>query len=911
MSEISVAVGRLAETNNVLTVDMKKLAGMNAMVEDILETTKALQSGDTNRSDHSDPVRSLSLAISSLSVQGQTLTYDRALLAGLHFPTIQTRHENIETAHAKTFEWIFQREPRTPDLSPIGFVEWLEQSNGVFWIHGKPGCGKSTLLKFICHHPQTLKHLGHWTENHAKFCEKLRLAPEDGTNPATTDGTRLSYEADLVNSYHGMRGGGKVDGEPEYAKLVTSKYFFWNTGSALQRSQEGLLRSLLFEVLRQCPEMISHVRRTRCRYRGYSTHPEDTRNLAAAESWSVEELLATLQDAINTRVSATFFLVVDGLDEYKEENRHTHRDLANTLHLIAQAPNVKICASSRPWTVFLDVFQNMAANSLKMDDLTREDMRRFIRDKFEAHEQFQRLCAHDANYAALTEEVVKRSQGVFLWVSLAVKSLLEGLTHHDSVQTLQQRLAQFPPDLEGFFSLMIDSIPTVYRRQSARTFLIALEAGIPMFLTVFSFFDDIEADPEFCRTRPQAPMDEAELTARHERIRRQLDGQTKGLLEVVARNDEGLYFTCEVHFLHRTVREFLRSSSKAQAFMTSGRQNVSEICVLACRGLLAGIRYAPYGYGASHHLPNGNVESSADLHYNNFPFLANLLSSFAIFSTKALSAANNEGTVFSLFKSVQAAERQHLDGFNSSRPGHANLEPYLPLSLCTNNGYPALLPQADYDWTHFCNLRWYPHETLFESALTPHYGAEWSQPLIIRHLLAHGGDPNLISDVTRMSPFQLYLDWIYPVIHQPGMDKIAFEIVGMLVAHGADLSAVVEGQRDRNGNRLRHHYESMTATAMIRTLFPPDKADQILAGAPPPGNKAQQAQQPPSTPKEPSSATPLQPDPTTPKASTPDSPTSISKPTLNPPSRGFRAALRDLSRRHFAGRKREDLTASQ
>jgi hypothetical protein len=38
--------------------------------------------------------------------------------------------------------------------------------------------------------------------------------------------------------------------------LQTANFFFWNSGGALQKSQEGLLRSLLYDVLGKVPELI-------------------------------------------------------------------------------------------------------------------------------------------------------------------------------------------------------------------------------------------------------------------------------------------------------------------------------------------------------------------------------------------------------------------------------------------------------------------------------------------------------------------------------------------------------------------------------------------------------------------------------------------------------------------------------
>lgn len=41
--------------------------------------------------------------------------------------------------------------------------------------------------------------------------------------------------------------------------LVMADFFFWKPGAELKRSQSGLLRSLLYEVLRQMPAIMPRV----------------------------------------------------------------------------------------------------------------------------------------------------------------------------------------------------------------------------------------------------------------------------------------------------------------------------------------------------------------------------------------------------------------------------------------------------------------------------------------------------------------------------------------------------------------------------------------------------------------------------------------------------------------------------
>ncbi len=796
MSEIAVAVNSLTKTNHLLSLDMKRLTAMEAMMKDVLKATKALQSGDRERQESNNPMQmqALSLAVSDLGVHGQTIAHEQDLLASLHFPMIQARHEKIEKAHANTYEWIY-RQPMPGDSKPVRFVEWLEQRNGIFWIHGKPGSGKSTLMKFICNQAQTRGHLRRWGTNHSKALDQLRGVGMEGTSkPEDENLKRLRYETELIESYH-QRSGGNGDSNGETAKLVTAKYFFWNSGSNLQKSQEGLLRSLVFEALRQCPELVGHVLKTRSEHPGFAANSGDPGPFFVTAPWSFEELLLTLRDIISVRMSATFCLFIDGLDEYQEENKRTYRDLVDTLNQIAKFPNAKICASSRPWTVFLDAFKNVSEYSLKLEDLTHGDIHRFVSDKFEQHDQYQHLKEHDAGYEVLIEDVTNRAQGVFLWVYLVVRELLDGLTYNDSVQMMRQRLNKFPKDLEDFFQHMIESIPPLYRRQAARTFFITMSAPEPLLLTLHAFLDYIEDNPEFSLKKDQR-LGRTELLRMHERMRRQLDGRTKGLLEVVS--DSSMEFSCSqfsVDFLHRTVRDFLQSPSKVQSFMTNDEKEVSEIWVLLCRGILSAVQHALARPSTVLLLSNQQLD--------------NFLFEFVHFAEKALRDPSNESVIIGLYKEVESTA-------NTVPRLSACLR--LPKLLC-EQGIPSLLPHMNYNWSVASSPN--PVEMpLLWTALIGFRGSASQQINVVAYLLENGADPN--QRWLRQSNFQAYLEVVSMLKHKEEGERDRFLIVAALVAHGADLSAIVQPD----------FVKAFSARDAIRNTFPPELASVILEGSP-------------------------------------------------------------------------------
>ena len=85
--------------------------------------------------------------------------------------------------------------------------------------------------------------------------------------------------------------------------------------------------------------------------------------------------------------------------------------------------------------------------------------------------------------------------GCFLWVVLVVRSLLQGLTNADSIATLWKRLQQIPTELEALFEHMLGSVESVYHKDMARSFLLAIAGRGQLPLLTYYFADNLEASP--------------------------------------------------------------------------------------------------------------------------------------------------------------------------------------------------------------------------------------------------------------------------------------------------------------------------------------------------------------------------------------------------------------------------------
>ncbi|RWA08934.1 hypothetical protein EKO27_g6160 [Xylaria grammica] len=542
LSDLSRKIADMEKTDRVFGIGMQK--ELNSLSEPVVaaiqrvineESRKALRECMAHQSRTGQPLQpsvieglskdleELRDALRSLRDRGRETASDQELLRGLHFSGIKDRHYKIDQAHAETFQWIF----RPTEPSNIPFDKWLQADSGTFFIYGKPGSGKSTLMKFIRNAPETGARLKRWAGD---------------------------------------------------KKMVIAHYFFWNAGPTLQKSQEGLLRSLLFEILRRCHYLIPLAKKTIVDVEDFESDED---------RWTKEQLLQTYQALVSEDFSTRFCFFVDGLDEYHDSSRNPE-ELIQTLKSLQSSPNIKLCVSSRPWPAFTEAFGDTEW-ILKVEDHTRNDILKYVNDKFNGSKQYRELTRENPEYGNLTDEVAIRANGVFLWVVLVVRNLLEGFRNHDSVELMRDRLESFPKDLELFFEHMLNSVDKIYQKLMTRTFQAAALSQRPLLLMFYSFLDDVSSN------RPiQEPLSLSDIKARQTRMRRQLYGRSKGLLEVVADEDETRpFFQLRVDFLHRTVRDFLReSASVRELFENNLEREQTNTPLLVCRTIEAEMKLA-------------------------------------------------------------------------------------------------------------------------------------------------------------------------------------------------------------------------------------------------------------------------------------------------------------------------------
>ncbi|KAF5541971.1 hypothetical protein FMEXI_7670 [Fusarium mexicanum] len=328
------------------------------------------------------------------------------LLSSLQFPEMNSRRNHISNNYPGTFNWILchhtsvpsnRGSPSESDLSDMDsqtsedirtsnknvcrcledfeitnevvsdcFPCWLESDSNIFWVSGKPASGKSSLMKFLASNFSTGTHLRNWRSN---------------------------------------------------VRILT--HSFWKPGKLLQRNVEGMVLSLLDQVLDCRPGLC----RMLCEAQPYVRHKR------SHSDWSLDELTDSLVRSLEASPEA-FCIFLDGMDEAKELEHLPWPDWTNAQVIHKLLKDI---------TLFV-------GNRLVLSGLHCRD-----RDR-------------------LVHEITKKAEGVFLWVSIVLGRLNQALRQgYATIEKLRERLEQTPSDLATLYAGMWDRIGDDGRLPSVRT----------------------------------------------------------------------------------------------------------------------------------------------------------------------------------------------------------------------------------------------------------------------------------------------------------------------------------------------------------------------------------------------------------------------------------------------------------
>ncbi|KAI0809525.1 hypothetical protein GGR55DRAFT_689298 [Xylaria sp. FL0064] len=335
----------------------------------------------------------------------EAILTDQECLRSLNEPEARIRLGEVSQAsrvNKGSFEWLF--------TDRVAYSEWLADDgyayDPIFWITGKPGSGKSTLMRFALEDPRS---------------ESL-LPPSIGRPMA---------------------------------------YFFHLRGKSLvQKSLQGMIQELLYQILEQFPDFFVSLK---------PVYERAVLKTGSGVKWGLEDLIegfrliADLSD-LSMRGRPRIFLFVDALDENQDQKDNVK--LLQVLREIVEryqarkkqpgTPLLKICLASRPWPSFHSAFGGRSRiPTISVNNFTTSDIKRYTQSLLLSPlSGIQYSEQYRSSVTDLAEQIASRAKGVF--------HIVDGTP----VNGLNDILSRYPTELDELYEHTIRRIPKEYRRET-------------------------------------------------------------------------------------------------------------------------------------------------------------------------------------------------------------------------------------------------------------------------------------------------------------------------------------------------------------------------------------------------------------------------------------------------------------
>jgi ankyrin repeat protein/Cdc6-like AAA superfamily ATPase len=346
------------------------------------------------------------------------------------------RQETIVEAERLTGDWL---------LDHANYVDWKTISGPqILWLVGKAGSGKSTILLALL--KKTLREF-----------ELQGLSDMLGKSPRSVDSYRSRLIAQDENAGNNV---------PNSKPIVAAFFYRFRTfaGEKTEASHTHMLRSILYQILRQDDSLFQYFREF---YRSLQTKsPVSTTHGESSSSpdWSFEPMLSIFSAMLQKEdFRRPVYIFLDALDESEDT---TARD--KLLSLIVDSSRstnklrIKVLVASRPMGEL--VARTNERQKIVLERENHGDIKRIIAAglrpirKHLARLDRQQQARFDLeNFGS---RLVKKANGVILWISVVLKevnNLLSGVMSPAALQEKLDRLSN-STDMDSLYLVIIQRL---------------------------------------------------------------------------------------------------------------------------------------------------------------------------------------------------------------------------------------------------------------------------------------------------------------------------------------------------------------------------------------------------------------------------------------------------------------------
>ncbi|KAM0311084.1 hypothetical protein ACHAO8_007517 [Botrytis cinerea] len=443
-------------------------------------------------------------------------------------PSLQKHQQEI-------LRWLAIQKSQIANSAAPGSGKWLMKNrefrswqssdhNSVLWIQGSPGAGKSTLA--------------------ANFVKDLK-------NYSLKDRPAIILD------------------------------HFFHSGSP-DTSARSLLRSLIFQLMSINTSSLSDLVSLLSQKRNCYHKVEEPRNSWGewiSETVLTEEFLGTCLEA--TAKAHQLYIIIDALDECPDGEISSIMSLLYFLNSISLKNSIKLFITCRPSLMYEKAFSCLPHHKIVLENENQTELQQFV--SFKMSTQFPDF----PNQKQISDTLLKRAAGTFLWVKLVIHNLRDFTHHEENITKIS--VSRIPTSLDDVYNAIYEYVLRVESRAVLRLLGWVVFARRPFSLRELKVAMDVYERSITVSSQSSRHITQDQTLSPYQVSIEVLIASCHGLLEV--EGADGI-----VSLVHLSARTFLISRAASEnpqlgysdaKYFNNTHISIAEVCVtyLAFRSL--------------------------------------------------------------------------------------------------------------------------------------------------------------------------------------------------------------------------------------------------------------------------------------------------------------------------------------
>ncbi|KAI0183818.1 Alpha/Beta hydrolase protein, partial [Xylaria flabelliformis] len=216
------------------------------------------------------------------------------------------------------------------------------------------------------------------------------------------------------------------------SQTILLRFFFNARGSDMEKSREALYKTLLHSLIQESPLML-------CEVLALYLEKETRGNIV---QWQTPELVDVFHDKIKHFRTSDIEILIDALDECSEaEVLRVIRRFEESIQVPRSHTTLRVCWSSRFYPhISLRTVQGI---ELVVNNNNGGDIKQYVQSilPIDSHKPLR----------SVSEDIIARAQGNFLWASLVSDKLIKAFHTGKGVNELKDTLRSTPDGLDNYF----------------------------------------------------------------------------------------------------------------------------------------------------------------------------------------------------------------------------------------------------------------------------------------------------------------------------------------------------------------------------------------------------------------------------------------------------------------------------